>query len=74
MPSEDLEPLKHVDEKFPDPQEPKLPDIPPTEEEDVTKSVGKLGSAKPPVRAPPPPTAEDAFEALQKRFNELKKR
>ncbi|PCH34101.1 DUF292-domain-containing protein [Wolfiporia cocos MD-104 SS10] len=45
---------------------PKLPDIPPTEDEDVSNEKSA------PANAPPP--SEDDFDALAKRFEALKKR
>jgi vacuolar protein sorting-associated protein IST1 len=48
--------------------EPKLPDIPPTEEEDTARSK----DAAP--RSPAGPPTVDDFEALRKRFDALKKR
>lgn len=55
----------------PTPQ-PKLPDIPPTEEEakELAKGAGKSEPAK---AAAAPPTV-DEFEALRKRFEALKQR
>ena len=51
---------------------PKLPDIPPTEDEAKGKSAATAKSSTPPpiYKAPP----EDDFEALTRRFEALKKR
>ncbi|KAK1233071.1 Vacuolar protein sorting-associated protein ist1 [Marasmius sp. AFHP31] len=53
------------------PSTPKLPDIPPTEDDD-DKNKSKPG-AKPPTPGPPP-SYEDDLDALAKRFAALKKR
>jgi len=51
---------------------PKLPDIPPTEDEVETKGkpAGKAHTPPPVYKTPP----EDDFEALTRRFEALKKR
>ncbi|KAF9270827.1 DUF292-domain-containing protein [Marasmius fiardii PR-910] len=52
------------------PPTPKLPDIPPTEDEDERKPQ----SGSKPTTTEPPPSYEDDFSALAKRFAALKKR
>ncbi|KAG7099856.1 hypothetical protein E1B28_001662 [Marasmius oreades] len=52
------------------PPTPKLPDIPPTEDE----AEGKSQSSSKPTTTEPPPSYEDDFGALAKRFAALKKR
>ncbi|KAK7058647.1 Vacuolar protein sorting-associated protein ist1 [Paramarasmius palmivorus] len=52
---------------------PKLPDIPPTEDEGDEKAKENKADVKPAKAAPAPPP-EDDFEALTKRFAALKKR
>jgi vacuolar protein sorting-associated protein IST1 len=53
---------------------PKLPDLPPTEDEIEAKGkpavAGKMSTPPPVPKAPP----EDDFEALTRRFEALKKR
>lgn len=59
---------------------PKLPDIPPTEDEKPKDNKSKSTDTTPPkpsttTSSPPPPeTPEDDFDALAKRFAALKKR
>ncbi|EEB91690.1 hypothetical protein MPER_09917, partial [Moniliophthora perniciosa FA553] len=48
---------------------PKLPDIPPTEDESKEAKPGTKAA-----KSPPPPPPEDDFDALTKRFAALKKR
>lgn len=52
------------------PPTPKLPDIPPTEDEDERKAQSSSKS----TTTEPPPSYEDDFSALAKRFAALKKR
>lgn len=51
---------------------PKLPDLPPTEDDDAKGAVS--ANNKQDVRSPPAPPREDDFEMLAKRFEALKKR
>lgn len=58
---------------------PRLPDIPPTEDEGGRdKEKGKPGGSAPATKArsptPPPQHPEDDFAALTRRFEALKKR
>ena len=51
---------------------PKLPDLPPTEDDDAKGAVS--ANNKQDIRSPPAPPREDDFEMLAKRFEALKKR
>jgi len=54
---------------------PKLPDLPPTEDEDLKQeSSASADTKQPAARSPPPPPQEDDFAMLAKRFEALKKR
>ncbi|KAH8110584.1 DUF292-domain-containing protein [Phellopilus nigrolimitatus] len=52
---------------------PKLPDIPPTEDSDVSKPVSKPASSNMVPAPPRPKSPEDEFTALTKRFEALKR-